>query len=72
MTRHTLAVDGLHCGGCVNTVRDALLAIEGVQSVEVTLGSAAPSEVVLDAVRDVSTDEVQAALSGGGAFQLVS
>ena len=33
MTQQTFDVDGLHCGGCVNTVRETILALSGVTAV---------------------------------------
>lgn len=33
----TLQVDGMHCGGCVNAIEHALRALDGVESVAVTL-----------------------------------
>lgn len=32
-----LKVDGMHCGGCVKSVTNALNAVEGVTGVEVSL-----------------------------------
>ena len=37
MSEITLPVTGMTCGGCVNSVRNVLAALPGVQSVEVTL-----------------------------------
>lgn len=35
-----LSIDGMHCGGCVNRVTNALKKLEGVQVVDVQVGSA--------------------------------
>lgn len=70
MSPQTLAVDGLHCGGCVNTVRVALLELTGVRSVDVTLGTGVPSTVVIEADHALDLDDIQAALSDRGDFVL--
>jgi copper chaperone len=41
-----LAIDGMHCGGCVNRVTNALKKLEGVEVRQVEVGSA---EVSYDA-----------------------
>ena len=35
-----LAIDGMHCQGCVNRVRGALARLEGVEVEKVDVGSA--------------------------------
>jgi copper chaperone len=37
MSEIILAVTGMSCGGCVNSVQKVLAALPGVQSVDVTL-----------------------------------
>ena len=46
MERATLAIEGMHCGSCVNHVARALSTVEGVNVEKVAVGSA---EVVYDA-----------------------
>ena len=36
----TIAIDGMHCERCVNTVKDSLLSIDGVDFVAVDVGKA--------------------------------
>ena len=36
----TVAIDGMHCERCVNTVRNSLLLVEGVDYADVALGKA--------------------------------
>lgn len=36
----TLAIDGMHCGGCVKRVRAALEKVPGVAVTEVAIGKA--------------------------------
>ena len=40
MAEHTLKLDGLTCGGCVNAVKQALEQLDGIESFEVTQDSA--------------------------------
>lgn len=37
MTEIILPVTGMHCGGCISSVKSVLSALPGVESVEVTL-----------------------------------
>lgn len=37
MTEITLPISGMHCGGCVSSVKSVLFALPGVDRVEVTL-----------------------------------
>jgi copper chaperone CopZ len=50
-----VAVDGMHCGACVQRVRAALLEEPGIERAEVTLGRVTleyyPEAVSIDAVR---------------------
>lgn len=39
-TRLKLAIDGMHCGGCVTRVTNALSKLEGVEVRKVEVGSA--------------------------------
>lgn len=43
-----LAIDGMHCGGCVTRVTNALKKVEGVEVQSVEVGSA---EVLIDPAR---------------------
>ena len=70
MTRQTFSVDGLHCTGCVGTVKQALLTLEGVSDVEVTLQVGAPSSVHVQADRILEPDRVQATLAADGDFRI--
>jgi copper chaperone CopZ len=68
MTQQTFAVDGLRCEGCADTVKAALLALDGVSGVDVTLGTEAPSSVRVEARRPLDPESVQAALAAKGDF----
>lgn len=70
MTEQTFDVDGLHCGGCVNTVRETLLGLDGVIAVIVTLGTGAPSVVNIESVNELDTNDVQQSLSARGEFRI--
>jgi len=40
MTEFTLRIDGMHCGGCVRRVTQALASVEGAQAKDVQIGTA--------------------------------
>lgn len=40
MQRLTMTISGMHCGGCVNAVRQALRAVPGLRVDAVAVGSA--------------------------------
>lgn len=71
MTQQTFDVDGLHCGGCVNTVRETFLALSGVTAVQVTLGTETPAVVRVEADGDLDPDLVQRSLAARGDFRLL-
>jgi len=52
MQTETLTVTGMTCGGCVTNVTRALVAIDGVHNVKVTLGAGKTASEV-----DVQYDE---------------
>lgn len=58
-----LALDGLHCGGCVAAVEKALRQVENVHTVEVSLNpqiakieGTASAEQLIEAVTDIGFD----------------
>ena len=70
MTRQAFDVDGLRCAGCVNTVKEAIGALDGVRTVDVALQTTSPSRVTVDADDDVDLDDVQRSLDGLGDFRV--
>lgn len=70
MTQHTFSVTGLRCAGCADTVKEALLALDGVTGVDVSLGTEAPSSVHVEADRVLDPDRVQAAMAAKGEFRI--
>ncbi len=58
-------ITGMHCGGCVNRVTKALKPL--ASEVQVTLD---PPRAVLEVDAPVSEDEVRAAVSSAGDFQV--
>jgi copper chaperone len=70
MTRQTFSVDGLRCAGCVDTVKQALLTLDGVSGVEITLQTAAPSSVHVEADRVLDPHRIQATLATSGDFRI--
>jgi len=70
MTTATYSVTGMTCGHCVSAVTEELTAVDGVQDVQVALGTDAPSAVTVTSEQPLSTDQVQTALSEAGNYQL--
>lgn len=64
MTEITLGIRGMHCGGCVSSVRNVLSALPGVERVEVSLD---PGQAVVsyDEARVQRTALVQAVADAG-------
>ncbi len=59
-----LRVGGMTCGGCVNSVRKVLAAIDGVNKVDVSL-ERAQATVVYDASRSTPADFKSAVIDAG-------
>jgi copper chaperone len=70
MTQQTFEVDGLRCEGCVNTVKETLLALSGVNVVDVTLQTTTPSTVRVEADHDLDLDVVQRSFAERGDFRI--
>lgn len=60
--KRTLAIDGMHCDHCVDTVRDALDALDGVTVRNVDIGTA---EIAYDASH-VSDEQLADAVDDAG------
>lgn len=56
--KNTYNIEGVKCGGCVDTVKDKLSKLENVDSVEVSI-----QEKTLTVEGDVAKESLQAALS---------
>jgi copper chaperone CopZ len=67
MTTHTFHVTGMTCDHCVHAVTDELLALDGVDTVDVDLATAT---VRVDAERTLTDAEVSDALDEAGAYAL--
>lgn len=60
----TLKISGMACGGCANTVKQALLALEGVSTAEVSHVEAGAS-VIFDAQK-IAPSQIAAAVTAAG------
>ena len=70
MKRITLSVPDMKCGGCVSAVQAALAALDGVQSVEVSLES---KQAVVDLAEERPADAlIQAVVKAGYRATLAS
>ena len=64
MQTDTLKVTGMTCGGCVNVVTRALVAVDGVHNVNVSLAN---KEAIVDFDESMtSTDKLKLALENAG------
>ena len=63
-THMTFAISGMHCGSCVKRVTTALGAIDGVDDVQVEVGSA--SFTVDGGADDEAVDEAASAVKSVG------
>jgi copper chaperone len=68
----TFRATGLTCGHCARAVSEELIAVPGVEAVEVEVVSGGESVVRVAASREIAGDEVTAALSEAGDYTLVS
>ena len=59
----TLAVAGMTCGSCAGRVRAALEAVEGVDTVQVTLE---PGRAAVAGAEDIDTDRLISAVRAAG------
>lgn len=64
MNTITLNVSGMSCMGCVNSVKNLLGAVDGVQNVEIDLASGRV-EIQYDATRG-NVDAMRQAIEDGG------
>jgi len=62
----TFRVAGMTCGHCVKAVTEAVLGIEGVESVDVELAADGPSAVTVVSAGQLDTDAVSAAVAEAG------
>lgn len=63
----TLVIEGMSCGGCVNSLTRVLTSVPGIQPLTVEVGKAR-----LNVDTDVATPEVIAAAVDRAGFTLVS
>jgi len=61
--KHTYHIDGMTCGGCVNTVKNKLATTTGVTSVQVDL---AKKEAEITSSQVIKVNTLQEALSDTG------
>ncbi len=72
MPFQTFAVVGLHCQSCVRIVSDALTALPAVSAVDIDLAPEGPSTIRVEAVTQLSAEQIQAALVEEGDYSVVA
>ncbi len=65
--KKTYELTGMSCGGCVNTVKQALLNFPGIAEAEVQLN---PQRAVLTMNKHVDSAELQSQLSKAGHYTI--
>lgn len=60
-------ITGMSCGGCVNTVKQALTKIPNVEEVEVQLN---PPDAVITMSKYIDVSQLQASLSSAGHYSI--
>jgi copper chaperone len=70
-TTQRFQATGLTCGHCAKAVSEELLALDGVLDAEVEVVNGGQSVVTVVAERDLTDDEVTAALVEAGDYELV-
>lgn len=70
-TTQRFEATGLTCGHCARAVSEELAAVEGVLEVEVEVVEGGRSVVTVVTERDLTDDEVGAALDEAGEYVLV-
>lgn len=65
---HT-TIEGMHCGGCENKIRNALVALEPISHVSV---SAKGGSAEIHTTADISDDTVRDAIAGAGDYRVTS
>ena len=70
-TTQRFEATGLTCGHCARAVSDELLALDGVLDAEVEVVNGGLSVVTIVTERDLTDDEVTAALVEAGDYELV-
>lgn len=72
MTTTTYAVSGMTCGHCASAVTEELKVLSGVTEVEVDLAPEDASRVTVTSDQPLTDDQVGAALSEAGDYQLAN
>lgn len=62
----TVNVSGMTCGHCVASVKEELAEIPGVTSVAVDLNAGGVSPVTIESSRELTSDEISAAVEEAG------
>ena len=70
-TTRRFAATGLTCGHCAKAVSDELKALDGVLDAEVEVVNGGASVVTVVAERELTEDEVAAALDEAGDYRLL-
>jgi copper chaperone CopZ len=62
----TITVSGMTCGHCVSSVKEELAEVPGVESVTVDLHTGGVSPVIIESTRELTSEEIAAAVEEAG------
>ncbi|MDO4917986.1 heavy-metal-associated domain-containing protein [Kocuria sp.] len=62
----TVNVSGMTCGHCVSSVKEELAEVPGVAAVDVELNAGGTSPVTIRSSRELSPEEISAAVEEAG------
>jgi copper chaperone len=65
--KQTYQIQGMSCGGCVTSVRQSLLKVEGVTEAEVQLN---PPQAVVTSGKAIPVDKLQSQLNQAGPYTI--
>jgi len=71
MAEQTFSLDGLRCQGCFDTVTIALSSLSSVSAVSVDLDTKGTCTVRISTDPELTSEQVQSALSAHGNFSVV-
>lgn len=71
MSTQSFQVDGMTCGHCAGHVSGELKAVDGVTEVTVDLVAGGTSTVHVQAERELTDEQITAALEEAGSYTLV-
>ncbi len=64
---HTYKINGMHCGSCIEKVRNAIASLPDIEKVVVTLN---PQQAIVTMKRHIETEKLNSAVKSAGSYTL--